>query len=503
MRREPLPLGEALRERYLVERELGQGGMATVYLARDLKQERLVALKVLHPEIAATLGPERFLREIRLASRLQHPHILPVFDSGEAAGKVWYVMPYVEGESLRDRLRREIQLSMDEALRTALQVASALDYAHRHGVVHRDIKPENILLADEQALVADFGVARALGASAGERLTETGVVLGTPSYMSPEQASGTSQVDGRSDIYSLGCVLYEMLAGEPPYTGPTPQLVLAKRVLGHVPSIRRVRPTIPSAIEALITRTLAQVPADRFASAAVLAAALDHLEAGERAAEPGEHNTGATPEGRRRLAPRAALAALVMLLLAGAGYEATGRPSHLRASIGGDTGLELRATRQLVTSRARSVAVLPLATIGGDSSIGDFSDGLTDELASALGKIPELRVASRSSAFALEGQALGAREVGQRLHVDAVLEGRVRRAGSKLRVTAQLVDARDGLALWSETYERDVEDVFRTQDDIAQAVLGAIGPKVAGLRRDAEPGYASAWQSSGSLSPSP
>ena len=217
-------LVDALRDRYTLDRELGRGGMATVYLAHDLKHDREVALKVLRPDLAATLGPERFQREIRFAARLQHPHILSVYDSGESGGQLWFTMPFVEGESLRDRLRRERQLSLDDALRVARETAEALGYAHEHGIIHRDIKPENIMLTrDGNTLVADFGIARAVGAEGSERLTVTGLSVGTPAYMSPEQAAGASELDGRTDIYALGCVLYEMLAGEAPFTGTTPQ----------------------------------------------------------------------------------------------------------------------------------------------------------------------------------------------------------------------------------------------------------------------------------------
>ncbi len=219
-------LPSALHERYVLERELGRGGMATVYLVKDVKHARPVALKVLHPELAASLGPERFLREVQLTARLQHPHILPVHDSGEAAGQLWYTMPYVEGESLRDRLAREKQLPLEDALQIALQIAqnvlAALANAYRHGVIHWDIKPENILLESGEAVVADFGIARAISAAGGDHLTQTGMAVGTPAYMSPEQATGGSELDGRSDLYSMGCVLYKMLAGEAPYTGPTP-----------------------------------------------------------------------------------------------------------------------------------------------------------------------------------------------------------------------------------------------------------------------------------------
>src|SRR5205823_7352956 len=261
-------LRAALADRYALERELGRGGMATVYLARDLKHGRAVAIKVLRPEIAAALGPERFLREIEVAARLTHPHILPLHDSGEAAGFLYYVMPYIESESLRDRLEREGQLPLEEALRITREVASAL-------ASPPDIKPENILLSGGEAVVADFGIARAITQAGGRGLTETGIPVGTPAYMSPEQASGGGPIDGRSDVYSLACVLYEMLAGEPPYTGPSAQVVIAKRFTDPVPSVRRLRDTIPPAVDAAITRALAKSPADRFRTPAEFAHALD------------------------------------------------------------------------------------------------------------------------------------------------------------------------------------------------------------------------------------
>jgi len=267
-------LRTALAARYAVERELGRGGMATVYLARDLKHGRRVAIKVLRPEIAVALGAERFLREIEVAARLTHPHILPLHDSGQAGGSLYYVMPYIEGESLRDRLEREGQLPLEDALRITREVASALSYAHSQDVVHRDIKPENILLSGGEAVVADFGIARAITQAAGTRLTETGIPVGTPAYMSPEQASGGGPIDGRSDVYSLACVLYEMLVGEPPYTGPSAQVVIAKRFTDPVPSVRRLRETIPPAIDAAVSKALAKAPADRFVSAAQFANAL-------------------------------------------------------------------------------------------------------------------------------------------------------------------------------------------------------------------------------------
>src|SRR5438034_2660286 len=267
-------LQAALADRYTIERELGRGGMATVYLAQDLKHHRKVAIKVLRPELAAALGPERFLREIDTAAGLNHPHILPLHDSGEAAGFLFYVMPYVEGESLRDRLSREKQLPLGDALQIARDVADALSYAHSHDVVHRDIKPENILFEAGHAVVTDFGIARAITAAGGEKLTGTGIAVGTPGYMSPEQGAASARVDERSDIYSLGCVLYEMLAGEPPYTGPSAQIVIAKRWTDPVPSVRRLRDTIPPAIDGAVSKALAKAPADRFVTAAQFAEAL-------------------------------------------------------------------------------------------------------------------------------------------------------------------------------------------------------------------------------------
>ena len=266
-------LAEALRDRYALERELGAGGMATVFLARDLKHHRPVALKVLRPELAAVIGAKRFLQEIETTD-LQHPHILPLHDSGEVGGTAYYVMPYVEGESLRDRLRREKQLPIEVAVRIATEVASALDYAHRKGVVHRDIKPENILLHEGQALVADFGIALALSAAGGTRMTETGLSLGTPHYMSPEQAMGEREITGRSDVYALGCVLYEMLTGDPPFTGSTAQAIVAQVVTESPRPMIPRRHTIPAHIEAAVLRALEKLPADRFATPAEFAQAL-------------------------------------------------------------------------------------------------------------------------------------------------------------------------------------------------------------------------------------
>ncbi len=270
----PPPLIDALRDRYLLERELGRGGMATVWLARDLKHDRLVALKLLRPELGAVLGAERFLREIRLTANLQHPHILPLLDSGGAAGQFFYVTPYVEGESLRQRCQREGQFPLEDAVRLTGEVAEALGYAHQQGIIHRDIKPENILLSRGHALVADFGIALAVTQSGGGRLTETGLSLGTPAYMSPEQAMADPRLDGRSDQYSLACVLYEMLVGEPPFTGPTAQAIVARRLAEPARAIRPVRSSVPAGVEAAVLRALERAPADRFPETVAFADAL-------------------------------------------------------------------------------------------------------------------------------------------------------------------------------------------------------------------------------------
>ena len=267
-------LKAALADRYAIERELGSGGMATVYLAEDLKHRRHIAIKVLNSELAAALGPERFLREIGVTANLTHPHILTLIDSGEADGFLYYVMPYIEGETLRDRMNREGQLPLDDALQITREVAAALSCAHSHDVIHRDIKPENVLLSAGEAVVADFGIAKAITEAGGEHLTETGISIGTPAYMSPEQASGEHKLDGRSDVYSLGCVLYEMLAGEPPYTGPTAQAIVAKKLSEAVPRVSVVRERVPSGVEAALDQALAKAPADRFATAAQFADAL-------------------------------------------------------------------------------------------------------------------------------------------------------------------------------------------------------------------------------------
>ncbi len=472
----------ALADRYAIERELGRGGMATVYLARDLRHDRPVALKVLHPELAASLGPERFQREIRFAARLQHPHVLTVLDSGDASGQLWFTMPFVEGESLRDRLRRERQLPLDDALRIAREAAQALQHAHDHGVVHRDIKPENLLLTpDGSTLVADFGIARALGGTAGGReggtltaLTATGMSVGTPAYMSPEQATGDRALDARSDIYALACVLYEMLAGEPPYTGATAQQIIVRRFTDPVPSVRGVRPSVPEVVDQAIQKALAPVPADRFAGAVQFASALQGAAA-TPASSPAVGPTAAAPavapppvpavRGTRRRVPIAALALGVGFLI-GLGVLFAWRQSH---PPGGSDAAS--------TGRAKLVAVLPFENLG-DSTEEYFSDGITDEVRGKLAGLGGLQVTARSSSRQYKRTAKSPQEIGRELGVEYLLTGTVRwekrQGGSRVRVSPELIQVSTGATRWQQPFDASLTDVFKVQADIAGRVAQAL-----------------------------
>jgi serine/threonine-protein kinase len=411
-------LESGLAGRYALERELGHGGMATVFLAQDLRHDRHVALKVLRPEISASIGAERFLREIKMAAGLTHPHILPVYDSGEASGLLFYVMPNMEGRSLRERLDHERQLPLEEALRITREIASALDYAHRHQVVHRDIKPENILLHEGSALVADFGIGKAL--SEGGSVTQSGMALGTPAYMSPEQASGEGGIDGRSDLYSLGCVLYEILSGEPPFTGPTPQAIIAKRFVSPIPMVGTTR-DVPKAVDDALARALARTPVDRYPTASEFAEALRVI-----VQNGGVDSRRTTPESQKST------------------------PAH------------------------KAIAVLPLANLSADPENEYFSDGMTEEIINALAKLPGVQVASRTSSFAFKGKQADVHEIGAKLGVTSVLEGSVRKVGNRIRIAAQLVNVENGYHLWSETYDRQLEDVFAIQDEISRAIVDAL-----------------------------
>ncbi|MDX1579960.1 MAG: serine/threonine-protein kinase, partial [Gemmatimonadota bacterium] len=396
-------LEDALSDRYRVERELGEGGMATVYLAEDLKHGREVALKVLRPELA--LAGDRFLREIRVTAGLQHPGIVPLYDSGEAGGLLYYVMPFVEGESLRDRLDRENRIPLAAALDIARAVASTLAYAHGRGVVHRDVKPANILFSQGQPLVADFGIARAVDAAAESRLTATGHSVGTPAYMSPEQAVGEEEVDERSDVYSLGCVIHEMLTGEPPFVAPTLQAMIAKRLTEPPPTVADA----PADVAAMLRRSLATRPVDRFATAAELARQLVELAAAEQT-----------------------------------------RASRERDATPADPG--------------PSIVVLPLENLSPDPDNAFFADGLTEEIISDLAQVRDLRVISRTSAMRYRDTDKDLPTIARELDVRYVLEGSVRKSGNAVRVTSQLIEAVSDDHLWSGKFGGTLDDVFEIQE---------------------------------------
>ncbi|HSE68481.1 MAG TPA: protein kinase, partial [Gemmatimonadales bacterium] len=433
-------------------RKLGAGGMAVVYLARDLQRDRDVALKVLRPELGLAAGADRFDREIRLAARLVHPHILPVLDSGSTQGHLWYTMPFVEGETLRARLDREKQLPLDEAVRLTAEVADALAHAHAQGILHRDIKPENILLASGHALVADFGIARAVSES-GDRLTSTGLALGTPGYMSPEQSTGERDLDARSDLYALASVSYEMLAGEPPFTGPTAQVVIARRLSQPAPSLRQIRPNIPESVDSAIQRALATVPADRFASTGDFAQALAAANSsqGITVATP-----PATPSKWPMLAAGAALLLGTILVFRFAGRS----PAATAASEPATGGIRL--------------AVLPFHLIGNDSEEAYLAEGITEEVNSALSNLGGLRVIDRSSVTPYANTTKTAREIGAALDVDALVSGDVQKVGDEIRVRVKLVEPSTEESKWSQTYDHTARDVFQVQSEVATRVAGVL-----------------------------
>lgn len=379
--------------------------MATVYLAQDLKHRREVAIKILRPELAESLGRDRFLREIQLVAKLSHPHIVPLYDSGDAGGALYYVMPNLEGRSLRDRLNDERQLPLADAVRIATEVAGALDHAHSHGIVHRDVKPENIMLQAGHALIADFGIGKALDDTAVDTLTQHGMIVGTPAYMSPEQAVGEA-VDARSDIYSLGCVLYEMIIGEQPFTGPTAQAVIAKRFVSTPLDISVLREGVPRPVARAVQKALSRLAVDRYDTAALFVTSLGEVEA--VSAKP------AAPEN--------------------------------------------------------SLAVLPFTNLSSDPENEFFADGMTEEILNALATIPDLNVVGRTSSFSFKGKRMDLHDVGEMLNVRTVLEGSIRRSGKRVRIAAQLSDVTNGFRMWSERYDREIADVFALQDEIAGAI---------------------------------
>jgi eukaryotic-like serine/threonine-protein kinase len=409
---------DSLSDRYDLLRELGQGGMATVHLARDRKHNRDVAIKMLRPDLSESLGRERFLREIGLAARLTHPHILPLYDSGESDGVLFFVMPVMEGQTLRERLNASGPLPVDEAVRIATEVADALDYAHRHDIVHRDIKPENILLHEGHAVVADFGIGKALVAAGASHatVTQVGVTVGTPAYLSPEQAAG-DELDGRSDLFALGCLLFEMLTGKVAFTGPSLQAVIAKRFVHSPPPVTAERPEVSDGVTDTVTRLLQREACDRFATGAEVVAALRSFPSLGAVARV------ATPD-----APR----------------------------------------------NDKSIAVLPFTNVGADPENEFFSDGLTEEIITDLATVKALRVISRGSSQSLKGTTKGVREIGRTLGVRYALTGGVRRAGNALRVTAQLVDTNTEEQLWAEKFNGTLDDVFDMQERVSRAIVSAL-----------------------------
>jgi serine/threonine-protein kinase len=409
-------LTDALAGRYAVEREVGHGGMARVLLARDRKHDRQVAIKVIHEDIAASVASERFVREIQISARLTHPHILPLLDSGVADGLPYYVMPYVDGESVRDRLQRASRLPVDEAVHYTREAADALDYAHAAGILHRDIKPENLLLLGEHAFVLDFGVGRAISAASDEPgdLTMAGMVVGTPAYLSPEQAAGESALDGRSDQYALALVLYEMLAGEPPFRAATPQGTIAKRFTEAAPPLHAVRDDVPPHVADAVARALSRDQGDRFPSAGAFRTAL--------------------------------------MSTATSAVAAAAPPGH----------------------RLPAIAVVPFANVGGRPDDEFLADGITDEVISTLSRLRTMRVAARVSSYALRNSGHDAAAIGARLNVESLVEGSVQRAGNRVRVKARLVNVADGFQRWADQFDRDMDDVFAIQDAISAAIVGAL-----------------------------
>jgi TolB-like protein/tRNA A-37 threonylcarbamoyl transferase component Bud32 len=442
----------ALAGRYRVDREIGTGATAIVYLAHDLRHNRKVALKVLRPEVSASVGAARFLREIEVTASLQHPNILPLYDSGEADSLLFYVMPWIEGESLRHRLDRELQLSVEDAVGIAQSVAAALDFAHERGVVHRDIKPENILLQAGQALVADFGIALAIRTAADQRMTEAGVSPGTLRYMSPEQVRGERELDHRSDIYSLGVVVYEMLTGETPFTGNSMQTLLARLLTEEPIPIRRIRPPVPEYVDRAVLRALARSPADRFPNVETFAGVLSP-GGGSGGAERWVRRGPARRAGRLVWIALAVLPVLAVSLLPGLFDD--GDPATVR-----------------------SLAVLPLSNLARDSTREYFVQGiqgaLITELSKVTGRSSLETVISHTSALRMRDRQLTVPEMGAALAVDALLEGEVLQTGDRVRIDVRLVQVAPERLLWADSYEGDLSDVLALQRRVTADIAGQI-----------------------------
>ena len=441
----------ALAGRYIVEREIGRGGMARVYLAKDSQHDRDVAIKVLDPHVSQLLTAERFLREIQITAKLSHPNIIPLLDSGRVGDVLYYVTPFAAGESLRERIRRERQLPLRDVLRIGSEIADALDVAHKAGVVHRDVKPENVLLVSGHAVVCDFGVARALSVVGANTLTGAGVSLGTPAYMSPEQAAADA-VDGRSDIYALGCVMYEMLAGDPPFTGSNMQRVMAQHASTPAPSIRLTRPVIPESVDRLLAKALAKSPADRFQTAAKMRNAIDDIL---------ETNASSSVPAISRMSPRSLrwiVIAVTVILVALALYFWR-RASPVAAA---------------PTAGSTRVAVLPMANLGADPQDRYFADGVTDEMISTLSNIAGLRVIARSSVIGYADGKKPVIEIARELGVGSVVESTCQKIGNRFRVNVRLIDAATQEPRWSDERLVNADDLFAVQREVSTRVASAL-----------------------------
>ena len=462
-------LRTAIADRYEINREIGHGAMATVYLAHDLKHDRDVAVKVLRDDVGFALGAERFRREIELVTHLSHPHILPIYDSGQADGELFYVMPYVEGESLRSKLIRERQLSIDEAVRITCEVASALDHSHRHGIIHRDIKPENILLEDGQALLADFGIARAAALS-GEKLTSTGVSLGTPTYMSPEQGMADPNIDARTDIYSLGCVLYEMLAGQPPFTGNTTQALIARHSLDQVPSLSVVRSSVPEEVEDAVLRALEKVPADRFATAAEFRDALRVAQmSGTHPVRRTGHRTRPTIRPRRNRWVIAATAAFGLMVVTGGAWAG----KLLLAKTAGRGGSTLPGEGGF---RPQRVAVLYFNDLSANKEFGYLADGLTESLIKDLSQVSALDVISTGGVKQFAGKDVPRDSIARALEVGTIVDGSLEAEGSQARVGVRLIDGNSGVVNRQVSVVAPLGDPIALKSKLADSLAVMLRP---------------------------
>lgn len=467
----PENLQASLGSSYRIERDLGGGGMSHVYVAHDESLDRDIVVKVLHPDLVDAVNLERFSREIRLAARLSHPHIVPLLTAGESAGRPFYTMPLVKGQSLRERLKRERSLGTAETVRILRDIASALGYAHEQGIVHRDIKPDNVLLTGDSAAVTDFGVAKALSASTPEhtQVTSMGVSLGTPAYMAPEQAAGDPKIDGRADLYALGITAFEMLGGRCPFDGRTVQAMLAAHISEPPPDIRTLRSDLPERLSDLIMRCLAKDPNKRPANAAEFIRTLDSL------ADPAQL-TGMRESVARAVTPVSlespARRSRRPLVLAVGGALVIAALAYVLREKGQRQPGDAESSAPIV-----SVAVMPFGG-GNDTTDTYLREGMAEQLMGALGRVPGMRVASRMSTFAFEGQKVSTADIGKQLNVENVLEGTVRRLGERLSIFVQLTSVKDGIALWSDKFEFAKADVFAVQDSISRAVLERLRVKL-------------------------